>query len=180
MYGIVKQSGGYVFADSELEKGTTFKVYLPQVDQPVESVSAAARKDGSVSSGLGRPCSSWKMNAPSEICCTTDCSRRATTCWLPPTEWKLCKSPSNMMGPIRLLITDVIMPQMSGPDLARRLTKVRSNIDVLYMSGYTDDKVGNISGSDGELTLIQKPFYIDDLVRKIQEMLRRKDKPFRR
>jgi DNA-binding response OmpR family regulator len=75
-------------------------------------------------------------------------------------------------GPIRLLITDVIMPQMSGPELARSLRKVRSSTDVLYMSGYTDDKVGDILSSD-ELTLIQKPFYIDDLVRKIQEILAR-------
>ena len=79
-------------------------------------------------------------------------------------------------GPIRLLITDVIMPQMSGPELARCLTKVRTNMGVLYMSGYTDDKVGNISESDGGNTLLQKPFYIDDLVRKIQEMLHGKDR----
>jgi len=75
-------------------------------------------------------------------------------------------------GPIRVLITDVIMPQMSGPELARSLRKVRRNTDVLYMSGYTDDKVGDMSS--GELTLIQKPFYLDDLVRKIQEIVARK------
>ncbi len=78
-------------------------------------------------------------------------------------------------GSIGVLITDVIMPKMSGPELAKDLKKVRPNTDVLYMSGYADDKLGNISESDGELTLIQKPFYIDDLVWKIQEILRRKD-----
>jgi DNA-binding response OmpR family regulator len=76
-------------------------------------------------------------------------------------------------GPIRILITDVIMPQMSGPELAKSLRKVRRNTDVLYMSGYTDDRVGVMSASDGELTLIQKPFYIDELVRKIQEIVAR-------
>jgi DNA-binding response OmpR family regulator len=80
-------------------------------------------------------------------------------------------------GPIPLLITDVIMPQMSGPELAKCLTKVRRNTDVLYMSGYAEDKVGSISKADGELMLIQKPFYIDELVRKIEEILRRKDRP---
>ena len=74
-----------------------------------------------------------------------------------------------------MLITDVIMPQMSGPELAKSLTKVRDNIDVLYMSGYADDKLGTFTDSNGELTWIQKPFYIHDLVRKIQEILRRKD-----
>jgi len=71
----------------------------------------------------------------------------------------------------------VIMPQMSGPELAKCLTKVRRDTDVLYMSGYADDKVGAISKSDGELMLIQKPFYIDELVKKIQEILHRKDRP---
>jgi DNA-binding response OmpR family regulator len=72
-------------------------------------------------------------------------------------------------GPIRVLVTDVIMPQMSGPELARTLRKIRPNTDVLYMSGYTDDKVSDASSS-GDLTLMHKPFYIDDLVRKIQEI----------
>jgi two-component system, cell cycle sensor histidine kinase and response regulator CckA len=77
-------------------------------------------------------------------------------------------------GPIRVLITDVIMPQMSGPELAKSLTKVRRNTDVLYMSGYTDDKLRNIPDSDGELSFSQKPFYINELVGKIQELLGRK------
>jgi two-component system, cell cycle sensor histidine kinase and response regulator CckA len=78
-------------------------------------------------------------------------------------------------GPIRMLITDVIMPQMSGPELAKSLTKARGDIDVLYMSGYTDDKLGNIAGSNGELTWIQKPFYLNDLLARIQEILHRHD-----
>jgi FixJ family two-component response regulator len=69
------------------------------------------------------------------------------------------------------------MPQMSGPELAKCLTQVRQNTDVLYMSGYADDKLNAIASSDGELTWMQKPFYIDDLVRKIQEILQRKDGP---
>ena len=80
-------------------------------------------------------------------------------------------------GPIHLLITDVIMPQMSGPELARNLIDVRGNIAVLYMSGYADDKLGNITGSNGELTWIQKPFYLDDLLQKIKEILPRKNTP---
>ena len=75
-----------------------------------------------------------------------------------------------------MLITDVIMPQMSGPDLAKTLTKLRGDTDVLYMSGYTDDKLSTILETDPELTLLQKPFHLDELVRKIQEILRRKEK----
>ena len=60
------------------------------------------------------------------------------------------------------------MPQMSGPELAKSIRKVRRNTEILYMSSYTDDRVGVMSASGGELTLIQKPFYIDELVRKIR------------
>jgi len=77
-------------------------------------------------------------------------------------------------GPIDLLITDVIMPQMSGPDLARTLRAVR-NIPVLYMSGYTDDKLRDMS-VDEEVALIRKPFYIDDLAHRIDEILGRQPK----
>jgi len=69
---------------------------------------------------------------------------------------------------------------MSGPELAKSLRKVRRNTDVLYMSGYTDDRVSEMSGPGGELTLIQKPFYLDDLVRKIHEIVARKATPANR
>jgi len=74
-------------------------------------------------------------------------------------------------GPICLLVTDVIMPQMSGPELAKRLKEARPEIQVLYMSGYTDDKLGDLAQPDSELALMQKPFYIGELVRKIRERL---------
>ena len=65
------------------------------------------------------------------------------------------------------------MPQMSGPELAKSLRQVRPDIDDLYMSGYTDDKVREIAPI-GELRLIQKPFYIEELARKVQQILSRK------
>ena len=74
-----------------------------------------------------------------------------------------------------MLITDVIMPQMSGPELAKCLTKARGNIDVLYMSGYADDKLRTIAGSNRDLMWIQKPFYLNDLLARIQEIFHRND-----
>jgi DNA-binding NtrC family response regulator len=69
------------------------------------------------------------------------------------------------------LITDVIMPQMSGPELAKRLKEVRPEIQVLYMSGYTDDKLAHLANPDGELALMQKPFHVHELVRKARELV---------
>ncbi len=173
VYGIVKQSGGYVFADSEPGKGTTFKVYLPQVDQPVEAASPRAVPAA--------------PPAESETLLVVEDERafrellheglqsKGYQVLVASNGVEALQIAEQHQGSIRVLITDVIMPLMSGPELARSLKKVRHNTDVLYMSGYADDKVASISGLDGELTLIQKPFFIDDLVRKIQEILRRRD-----
>jgi CheY-like chemotaxis protein len=176
VYGIVKQSGGYIFADSALHQGTTFNVYLPQVDLPVELLSSpVTKKEGLL------PKSETLLVVEDER------SFRELLCEGLQSRGYQVLAASNGVdalhlverhnGPIHLLITDVIMPQMSGPELARCLIDVRGNIAVLYMSGYADDKLENITGSNGELTWIQKPFYLDDLLQKIKEILPRKNTP---
>jgi two-component system cell cycle sensor histidine kinase/response regulator CckA len=177
VYGIVKQSGGYVFADSELQKGTTFKVYLPQVDQPVEAASSRAAP-------AELPPASEMLLVVEDERAFRDLLReglqsRGYQVLVASDGVEALQVAEQYSGPIRLLITDVIMPQMSGPELATCLTKRRRDTRVLYMSGYTDDKLGNISEADGGLSFIQKPFSIDDLVRKIQENLYRKEEPSR-
>jgi two-component system cell cycle sensor histidine kinase/response regulator CckA len=174
VYGIVKQSGGYVFAESELRKGTTFKVYLPQVDLPEEASLPAAPMAGS-STDSETLLVVEDERAFRDLLCD-GLQAKGYHVLIASNGVDALQVAERYNGPIRLLITDVIMPQMSGPELARCLTKVRNNMGVLYMSGYTDDKVGNISESDGGNTLLQKPFYLDDLVRKIQEMLHGKDR----
>jgi PAS domain S-box-containing protein len=171
VYGIVKQNGGYVFADSELQKGTIFRVYLPQVDQPVEAPARLAEKTAGV------PAESETLLVVEDERAFRDLlheglQSRGYRVLVASNGVEALQVAEQHSGPIRVLITDVIMPQMSGPELARSLRKVRRNTDVLYMSGYTDDKVGDMSS--GELTLIQKPFYLDDLVRKIREIVARK------
>jgi two-component system, cell cycle sensor histidine kinase and response regulator CckA len=168
VYGIVKQSGGYVFADSEPGQGTTFNVYLPQVDQPVEAPISAPPAE--------LPTESETILVVEDEPAFRDLLREG----LRLKGYKVLVASNGVDalqvaeqygGPIRVLITDVIMPQMSGPELARNLARSRRNTHVLYMSGYTDDKLDSMTQSDGDLRLIQKPFYIDELVRKIQELL---------
>jgi DNA-binding response OmpR family regulator len=77
-------------------------------------------------------------------------------------------------GPISLLVTDVIMPQMSGPELAERLKETRPELQVLYMSGYTDDKLGDLAEPDIDVALMQKPFYTSELVERIRELRKRR------
>jgi len=176
VYGIIKQSGGYIFADSELHQGTTFNVYLPQVDLPVEEVSSLA------ATTAGSPPESETLLVVEDERSFRDLLRdglqsRGYQVLLASNGVDALQVAERHNGPIHLLITDVIMPQMSGPELARSLTDVRGNIGVLYMSGYADDKLGNVTGSNGELPWIQKPFYLDDLLQKIKEILPRKNTP---
>jgi CheY-like chemotaxis protein len=174
VYGIVKQSGGYVFADSELKKGTIFRVYLPQVDQPVEVASPRPEKIAAFPSGSATLLVVEDERAFRDLL-RDGLQSRGYHVLVASNGVEALQVAEQHDGPIRVLITDVIMPQMSGPELAKCLTKVRGDVDVLYMSGYADDKLGPIAGSNGELTLLQKPFYLDELLRKIQEIIHRED-----
>jgi len=182
VYGIVKQSGGYVFADSELGKGTTFRIYLPRVDQPGK---AALPKVVPGKLPQEFPPESEALLVVEDEPAFRDllCEQlrsRGYQVLIASNGVEALQVAEQHKGLIRILITDVIMPQMSGPDLAKSLTTLRGDTDVLYMSGYTDDKLSNILETDPELTLMQKPFNIDDLVRKIQEILYRKDRRLHR
>jgi len=172
VYGIVKQSGGYVFADSEPRKGTMFRVYLPRVQQSVEDASPPHETIKTLPPGSVTLLVAEDERAFRDLL-REGLQARGYQVLVASNGVEALQVAEQHNGPIRLLITDVIMPQMSGPELAKSLTKARHNTDVLYMSGYADDKLNAIANSDGELTLIQKPFYIDDLVRKIQEILQR-------
>lgn len=177
VYGVVKQSGGYIFADSELGKGTTFRIYLPRVDLPLQTPSSLAAAQGlppDLPPGSETFLVVEDEPAFRDLLCE-QLRSRGYRVLVASNGAEALQIAEQHKGPIRVLITDVIMPQMSGPDLAKSLTKLRGDTDVLYMSGYTDDKLSYVLDTDPELTLIQKPFHIDDLVRKIQEILRRKD-----
>lgn len=167
--GIVEQSGGYIFCESEPEKGTTFKIYLPRVDEAVEAVAAQkapARttpgsetvllvEDDSVLReliGAGLRAEGYKVLVASD---GVDALRVSE------------QDP----GAIDVLLTDVIMPQMNGPDLARSLAPRRPRMKVLYISGYTDDKLRDASLSGSEVVLMQKPFQLADLTQKLREVL---------
>jgi len=170
VYGIVKQSGGFIFAESESGKGTTFKVYLPQVDQEEAAVPARTSP-----AEVGQQSLETLLLVEDE-----PAFRELLREGLEANGYKVLVGENGVdalqvaeqhPGPICLLVTDVIMPQMSGPELAKRLKEARPEIQVLYMSGYTDDKLGDLSQPDSELALMQKPFYIGELVRKIRELL---------
>jgi len=172
-YGIVKQSGGYVFADSELGKGSTFTIYLPQFNR---TAAEPAPPKTPVTDRQKILQGAHTLLVAEDEAAFRDLLReglqaRGYQILMAANGTDALRVADEYGGPIDLLITDVIMPQMSGPDLARTLRAAR-DIPVLYMSGYTDDKLRDMSVAE-EVALIRKPFYIDDLVHRINEILGR-------
>src|SRR5581483_11943887 len=169
VYGIIKQSGGNVWVYSEPGHGTTFKVYLPRVTQeqkPVESLpqrlpppsgseTILVVEDENAVRGLVRSILTRKGYT---VLDTGDVDEAL----------RLCEQHS---GNIALLITDVIMPKMSGPQVAERALKLRPGLRILYTSGYTDNALGHHGVFQPGVTLFEKPFTPDALVRKVREVL---------
>jgi signal transduction histidine kinase len=169
VYGIVKQSGGNVWVYSEPGKGTTFKVYIPRVDEAVELDDARAPaveslrgtetillvEDQEVVRRLVRKILETRGYTVLEACDAQD----ALSLF------------HQYEGRIQLIITDVVMPGMSGRDLAQRLEELGNEIRVLYMSGYTDDTIVRHGVLDPAIPFLQKPFTPDVLSRKVREVL---------
>jgi PAS domain S-box-containing protein len=166
--GIVEQSGGHIFVDSEMGRGTNFKVYLPRVDEVAEL--AAPQKD------------STELQGSETILLVEDdlTLRGLVQESLQTMDYNVLVAGSGEEAlrvlerhpaAIDLLMTDVIMPQMSGPELAQVVSTLRPGMKVLYMSGYTDDKLRDVPHAGAEVAWIQKPFQLQDLAQKLREVL---------
>ena len=168
VYGIVQQSGGNITVESAPGHGAMFRIYFPQVEQAVPDTRACAEP---VDPMHGRETISWsRMNQRSVVSSTRRCGPRLYGAGRAP--WhrgspRQCKS----VGPIHLLLTDVVMPQMSGPEVAEKILIARPDIKVLYMSGYPDHPVFDQDGMIQQTGFLQKPFSPPVLVQKVREVL---------
>jgi hypothetical protein len=168
VFGIVQQSEGSVWVYSEVGKGTTFKVYLPRVDAAVETVRAAEAPStlrGSETILLVEDDDQVRAVARGILLRNgyhVIEARNAGEALLHSE-----KHPST----IHLLLSDVVMPQMSGPELAKRLAKARPDMRVLCMSGYTDDSIVRHGVLEAHIAFLQKPITPDMLATKVREVL---------
>lgn len=169
VYGIVKQSEGNIWVYSEAGLGTTFKVYLPRLDQVIESglpeEAQAPLPRGSETVLLVED-EEMIRKAAREI--LEDNGYRVLEASGGDEALMICREHS---ARIHLLMTDVVMPQMNGRELAERLTSLRPELKVLYMSGYTDDAIVHHGVLDEGIAFLEKPFTAKALMHKVRELL---------
>ena len=168
VFGIVQQSGGTVWVYSEIGAGTTFKVYFPRVEGELDDDSPRSAADdlhGKETVLLVEDQDQVRAVAQGILQRHGYC---VITTGRPVDALSLCEEHD---GPIDLLLTDVVMPQMSGVELAKRVSARRPDLKLLYMSGYTDDSVVRHGVLESEMAFVQKPFTPESLLRKVREVL---------
>jgi two-component system, cell cycle sensor histidine kinase and response regulator CckA len=169
VYGIVKQSAGSVWAYSEPGRGSTFKIYLPRSEELVSEVGQAMQRPKST------------VGSETVLVVEDEQGVRSLVCdALAAQGYKVLEAHSplkavSIMGsytePIHVLLTDVVMPQVSGKVLANHMAAVHPESRVLYMSGYTDDAVVRHGILEADTFFLQKPFTSRALVQKVREVL---------
>ena len=171
IYGIVKQSGGSIWVYSEVGRGTTFKIYLPRVDAEVSDLWADLTvEEQSLTKNtetilLVEDEDMVRKLASNLLTAQGYCVLQARDC---DEAIGISKKHS---GPIELLLTDVVMPKMDGKVLSERIKVLRHDVQVLYMSGYTDDAIIHHGVLDPGANLLEKPFTAEALATKVREVL---------
>jgi two-component system, cell cycle sensor histidine kinase and response regulator CckA len=169
VYGVVKQSGGYIAVDSEKGKGASFSIFLPRVEQALEASEAASPKPLSV-----RGSETILMVEDAEPL------RKLAHMFLKDNGYRVLTAADGEealqvakqhAAPIQLLLTDVVMPGINGRVLAERLGPWQPGMKVLYMSGYTDSFIAGHGVLEEGIHLLHKPFTEEALARKVREVL---------
>ncbi len=174
VYGIVKQSGGYVFANSEVGGGTTFFIYLPRVEDSPET-SLPVKSQDNENRGTETVLLVEDEDSVRELVRETLALRGYRVLEADNGEGGL-RVAEQHGDEIDILITDVVMPGMGGRELAKRLMAMRPKIGVLYLSGYTEDAIVNHGALDPGTAFLQKPFTLQKLAKKVREVLLSKAK----
>jgi PAS domain S-box-containing protein len=169
VYGIVKQSGGNIWVYSEPDHGTTFKIYLPRVDEPADELKVKA-----VVEELPRGSEAILVVEDEEEVrkvAIRILKRQGYTVFDTPDGEGALVICEKQKEPLHLILTDVVMPGMSGRRLAERCRQIRQDFKVLYMSGYTDNAIVHHGVLEEGMNYIQKPFTVEDLARKVRNVL---------
>ena len=169
VYGIVRQSEGHVTVESTPGRGATFRIYLPRVEAPLDPTESpspvAAPAAGTETILLAEDERLVRVLAQKVL------ERAGYRVLVATGGTEALAVAEHHDGPIHLLLTDVVMPEMNGRELARRLTAVRPGVRVLYMSGYADEAVAQHGVLDPGTAFLQKPFTPEALAKKVRGVL---------
>lgn len=168
VYGIVKQSGGNIWLYSEPGHGTVFKVYLPAAEIDVQPTATQDR----IELPRGNETILIVEDEPQIRNLALDCLAQYGYEVLAASNGvEALQLIESLQRPIDLILTDVVMPKLSGRKLSERVSMLRPSTKVLFMSGYTNDSVVNHGILDGAAWFIQKPFALESLVKRVREVL---------
>jgi CheY-like chemotaxis protein len=169
VHGIVKQSGGFVYVYSEPDQGTAFKIYLPIVAEP----SAMAKSLPGISATAGGTETILLVEDEDAVRSIIRLVLRQAgyTILEASRGTEAVRLAEQHSGPVHLLITDVVMPEMGGRQLVEHLARLRPNLKVLYLSGYTDDAVVRHGILQADVAFLQKPFTMAALTNKVRHVL---------
>jgi CheY-like chemotaxis protein len=168
VYGIIKQSGGFIYCASQPGAGTTFTVYLPSVSEAVQA------KAPTIEAGSQRGSESVLVVEDEEAICNFILSilrRNGYDATGARSGAEAMSILSSRRSGFQLLISDVVMPQMSGIELGRRIAEADQGVKILYMTGYSKHALVEAESLNGALDILRKPFTAEQLLRKIREVL---------
>jgi signal transduction histidine kinase/ActR/RegA family two-component response regulator len=169
VYGIVQQSDGYIDVESVPGRGTTFRIYLPRVDAVPEAREAEPSPEAPVSGDETLLLLEDEGHVRRMV--RESLTRWGYTVLEAARAHEALAIAERHPGRIDLLITDVIMPGMSGPEVARRLAGLRPGLRILYVSGYADDALGQHGVLEPDVAFLPKPFTVRELARKVRAVL---------
>ncbi|MBI4794745.1 MAG: response regulator [Deltaproteobacteria bacterium] len=172
VYGIVKQSGGHIWVYSEPGHGTAFKMYFPRIEDSIDPVTplSATRLPAKMLKG-GETILLVEDDAVLRKLISRVLNKFGYKVWVAGNGGEALSICEKEKGPIHLMLTDVVMPQMSGTELAERVAALRPGIEVVYMSGYTTNAIVHHGVLDAGINFIQKPVKIFTLIQKVREVL---------
>ncbi len=168
VYGIIKQSGGYIWVDSDLGRGSSFSLYFPTVDAPL---AATVTPEINNAEGQGEIILLVEDEAALRESISTYLNLHGYKVLEASDGAQAVHIASQHRGSIHVLVTDMILPKLSGAELAREVAKTCPNVVTLYVSGYTDRELVDYDPARSTAGFLQKPFALPTLLQKLREMI---------
>jgi two-component system cell cycle sensor histidine kinase/response regulator CckA len=175
VYGIVKQTGGFIFVDSKVGEGTGFSIYLPR-HAAVKGEALAAKQEGDASQSRDLTGMGTVLLVEDEDAVRLFGARALRNKGYNVFEARSGEAALEMIKAgkqsIDLLITDVVMPRMDGPTLIKEVRLIRPELKVIFISGYAEDDFRKRLGEGAEIHFLPKPFSLSQLAEKVKEVMR--------